>query len=231
MSSKLPTFNSKQLTPALTDNLRRNRPGTAAYANGQATAEKILQVARQLIIDQGLNKVSMRRIARELAMSPGNLSYYYASKADLLEDLFSHVLNSYMSAFEQLRGIDAETPKLQLQRVLEYVFDDLSRVETTNFFPELWVSALRDSWAAEQMEHIYGLYRSVLADILRDLRPDLDEQTISDLALTLSATIEGHTVFVGYGRAHHSRASAVKKLIIGQLINLALTTQGDDQQP
>ena len=205
--------------------LQRQRPGTAAYAKGQATANKILEVARRIVIDHGLGALTMRRIARELDMSPGNLSYYYASKKDLIEDMFDFVLDGFMREFERLREIQADSPEQQLRAVTEYVFDDLSRVETTNFFPEMWVMALRDDWAAQQMERIYGLYRSVLIEILNELRPDLAEQAIADLALTISASIEGHTVFIGHGRQHQSRAPFVKKLIIEQLINLACNTQ------
>jgi len=202
---------------------QRQRPGTARYANGQATAARIMQVAHRLVIEHGMGALSIRQIARELQMSPGNLSYYYASKQDLLADLLTHVLDKFMAAFERLREIQADSPEAQLRAVMEYVYDDLGLIETTNFFPELWVLALRDSWAADQMERIYGFCRSVLIDILRDLRPDLDEQTIADIALTISATIEGHTVFLGHGRKHQSRAPAVKKLIIEQLVNLAST--------
>ena len=211
--------------------LKRQRPGTASYAKGHATASRILQVARGVVIDAGISALTMRRIARELGMSPGNLSYYYASKNDLIEDMFDFVLADFIREFERLRETTAGSAEQQLRAVTEYVFDDLSREETTNFFPEMWVLALRDSWAAAQMERIYGIYRAVLIDILQDLRPDLDEQTIADLALTISATIEGHTVFIGHGRQHQARAPYVKKLIIEQLINLARTTQGVAESP
>ena len=203
---------------------QRNRPGTATYSKGQATAAKILQVARQVVLDHGMRELSMRRIAREMGLSPGNLSYYYASKADLLEDLFTLVIDGYMAEFERLREVQAGSAEAQLTSVLEFVFDDLGQRETTNFFPELWVLALRDEWASVQMERIYGLYRSVIIDILQTLRTDLDQQVIFDLAVTISASIEGHTVFIGHGRQHAARAPHIKKLIIGQLINLALTT-------
>ena len=209
--------------------VQRQRPGTAAYAKGQATANRILEVARRLVIQEGIAALSMRRIARELGMSPGNLSYYYASKNDLIEDLFDFVLAGYMAAFERLRKTAAGSPLEQLRAVTEYVFDDLVRKETTHFFPEMWAMALRDSWAAQQMERIYGLYRSVLEDILRGLRPDLDAQTIADLALTISASIEGHTIFIGHGRPHQARAPFVKTLIIEQLMHLACTTQSAEE--
>lgn len=205
---------------------RRQRPGTAAYTNGQATAANIMDVARDIVIGEGMAKLSMRRIARELNMSPGNLSYYYATKDDLLDDLCSTVLAPYLAEFERLRKLQADSPEAQLRAVLGFVYDDLSNRETTHFFPELWTLALHDKRAAAQMELIYSTYRSVIIDIITAMRPDLDTQTIEDLALTLSATIEGHTVFIGHERRHAARASSVKKLIIEQLVDLAATTPG-----
>ena len=95
---------------AQTDHQRRHRPGTAAYTKGQATAASILDVARQIVINDGMSQLTMRRIARELNMSPGNLSYYYASKTDLLNDLCSAMLAPYLEEFERLRRLDADSP-------------------------------------------------------------------------------------------------------------------------
>lgn len=200
--------------------LRRHRPGTAAYATGRHTAEKILDVARHIVIEDGMAQLSMRRIARELKMSPGNLSYYYASKTDLLEDLFTHVLDPYLAEFERLRQQQGSSPRAQLRAVLDYVFNDLSRRETTHFFPELWVLALRDDWAAKQMEKSYRTYRSVLADIIYSMHPHLPEAVIEDLALTITASVEGHTVFTGHGRQDAARAPHIQPLIVEHLINM-----------
>ena len=202
------------------------RAGTAAYKNGRVTVGRILDVARDLVITEGMAGLSMRRLARELEVSPGNLSYYYATKADLLADLVSHVLAPYLAEFERLRNLDSASPEAQLRAVLSFVFDDLGEQSTTHFFPELWVLALRDDVAARQMDALYQTYRSVLEEIIAQLRPDLPGQLVEDLALTISASIEGHTVFMGHARSHSARASHVKPLIIEQMINLAKTASG-----
>ncbi len=201
----------------------RNRPGTAAYATGQATAAAILEAAKQQIIDKGTSQLSMRGIARDLGMSPGNLSYYYASKADLLEDLFNYVLAPYLEEFERLRELKAESSEAQLRAVLTFVFDDLGQKETTHFFPEMWSLSLRDSVAEEHMERMYSVYRSVLTEIIHSMRPELSDTTVEDLALTISASIEGHTVFIGHARPHSGRASNIKALLIEQLISMVGT--------
>ena len=173
------------------------------------------------MIEQGFAELSMRGLARSLGMSPGNLSYYYSSKTDLIEDLCAFVLQPYLEEFERLRQPTSErSPLEQLRAVIEFVYSDLSQQETTHFFPELWVLALRDEAAAAQMEKIYATYRLVLAELIAGARPDLDDQTVEDLALTISAAIEGHTVFVGHGRSHVDRSRPIGALITEQLTRM-----------
>ena len=203
----------------------RQRPGTATYQRGQITAANILEQARQLAIDEGLSKLSMRGLARQLNISPGNLSYYYASKSDLIEDLIAYVLQPYLDEFARLRASTRTAPQQQLRAVLEFVYDDLQERRTTLFFPELWAMSLRDATIAAQMEHMYSTYRAVLADLIAQIRPDLHQQQVDDVSLTLSATIEGFTVFTGHGRLHTDRATVIKPLVIEQLINTVLTTE------
>ncbi len=192
------------------------KPGTAAYANGQETVVKILDTAFELVIENGMAKLSMRQVARELGISPGNLSYYYAAKTDLIEDLLGRVIDDYMAEFERIRQSDADSPEEQLRDVVGFVFDDLQAKATTHFFPELWVLANRDAWASQQMERIYELYRSVLEDIIRLIRPDLGGGRVKDLALWISASIEGHTMFVGHERPHQARHMRLRKLMVEQ---------------
>ncbi len=208
------------LPPSPQPNGQKQRSGTASYANGQATATSILDGAKALVIEEGFAKLSMRGLARSLGMSPGNLNYYYSSKSDLIQDLCAFVVEPYLQEFEKLRLRSAASASNQLRSVLEFVYNDLGNRETTLFFPELWVLALRDSGAAEHMDSLYSSYRSVIQDIIQDTRPDLDQQTTEDLALSISASIEGHTVFVGHRRSHADRAGPIGELIIEQLIEM-----------
>ncbi len=196
------------------------RSGTAAYASGQATAARILEAAKQVVIEGGFGKLTMRGLARRLNMSPGNLSYYYASIDHLVADLFSHVLDPYLEELERLRAARPDDPEAQLEAVIRYIFRDLSRKETTCFFPEAWVRALRDAHAAVEMERIYARYRRELREIIAAIRPDLGPRSVADLALCISASIEGHTVFSGHGRPHEARARALERLVVAQSLAL-----------
>ena len=196
------------------------RTGTATYATGQETARRILEVARRLFIEEGSGRLTMRRVAKEAGMSPGNLSYYYASKADLLADMLQYVIDGYISQFKALRAQSAAQPEQQFRAIVGYVYDDLSSRETTHFFPEIWVLANRDDWVAQKMEDMYAQYRAFLVDIMGLINPSLSPMQKNNLALMISASIEGHTVFIGHGRPHRARAAQLRTLLIEHFLRL-----------
>lgn len=195
-------------------------PVRATYATGRERLASILEAAKGLLIDEGLTALSMRRLARELGISIGNLTYYYPNKDALLGDLMAHVVAPYLARFTEFRAQVGPDPRAQLRAVLEYVVDDLATYETTRFFPELWVLANRDEQAQTHMEALYGAYRGVLADIVAQMRPDLGTQQVQDYALIIQSSIEGHTMFVGHHRTHRSRLPAVKPLLVDHCIAL-----------
>ena len=79
------------------------------------------------------------------------------------------------------------------------------------------------------MERMYSTYRKTLRDLILILRPDLDLQTIRDITLTVSASIEGHTLFIGSGKSHEHRAKHIKSLLIDQLMNLVTNAERPPQ--
>jgi len=203
-----------------TQRVSMRRSGTATYATGQETAQRILDEARRLLMEEGHGKLTMRRIAKAAGMSPGNLSYYYPTRADLLADLLQHVIDGYIEQLQSVRDRVSDDAEAQFRSVLAFVFDDLATRETTLFFPELWALANRDDWIAQQMEKMYAQYRAVLVEVIDLINPSLDAARKADLALMICASIEGHTVFVGHGRPHRARGAQLRDLLIDHFLRL-----------
>lgn len=53
------------------------------------TRARLLDRARQLFNERGIDNVGVRELAREMEMSSGNVSYYFAKKEDLVRALMS----------------------------------------------------------------------------------------------------------------------------------------------
>ena len=70
------------------------------YEKGQKAAMRILHAAEGILIDEGYQSLSIRRIASRCGITPGNLQYYFPSKNILLEALLNKIIQGYLEEFE-----------------------------------------------------------------------------------------------------------------------------------
>ncbi|MFM7275860.1 MAG: TetR/AcrR family transcriptional regulator, partial [Gammaproteobacteria bacterium] len=138
-------------------------------------------------------------VAEAAGLSLGNLQHYYPSKELLVAAMLDRVIEGYLQRFARIRQ-SASDPEVEFRELISHVFLDLGSRRTTVFFPELWSMANHDPQVAEHMERMYQRYREVLGDAIARLNPALDQATVRRLALFVSASIEGHGMFVGHGR-------------------------------
>jgi AcrR family transcriptional regulator len=70
-------------------------PETAASGRERLTRERILEAALRVMDSEGLEAVSMRRIAREVGVEAMSLYHHVADKEDLLQGICSHVMREF----------------------------------------------------------------------------------------------------------------------------------------
>jgi AcrR family transcriptional regulator len=177
----------------------KNRPGTAVSEKGNQRIDQIIRAARDTLIRGGYHGFTMRAVAAECEISVGNLNYYYASKADLLADLLEIVIGGYLADFDNiLSASDPRTPEQALEGVIHFIIADIGTRETTVFFPELWALANHDANASKRMHELYAKARLVFDDLIPKINAALSKSEVRQVSLFLSASLEGHTMFVGY---------------------------------
>ena len=167
-----------------------------AYKKGKDKRNQILDVARDLLIDEGYHNLSLRKVAEKAGIRVGNLQYYFPAKADLVTAMLDHVIDDYLEDFDDIRG--SGNPEEQFIAVVEDVVTDLNTRKATVFFPELWSLSNHEKGVTRSMDNMYQRYREVLAEIIAEINPRLSADQCQRLALFFSASIEGHTIFIGY---------------------------------
>src|SRR5687767_14180146 len=73
------------------------------------TRARILERARERFNEQGLDAVGVRDLARDLGLSPGNLSYWFPRKEDLVGALFDELRTRHgglLAAVAGARDVD-----------------------------------------------------------------------------------------------------------------------------
>jgi AcrR family transcriptional regulator len=200
--------------------LRPQKRDNAASARGQQAVAAILSAARDVLVEEGYPRLTMRNVADRAGITVGNLSYYYANKEDLLHDLLEAVIQGYVEDFDRIATNFERSPEGRLEDMIRFVVSDLSTKETTGFFPALWALAIHDDFAASEMSHVYEVERDAFARVIAEMRPDISKRDRDILALFISATIEGHTMFVGYRREKASAVDAIGNVAAYSLLSL-----------
>ena len=181
-----------------------------AYKKGKDTRNQILNVARDLLIDEGYHNFSLRKVAEHAGIRVGNLQYYFPAKSDLVKAMLDHVIDEYLQDFDDIRG--SGTPEEQFIAVLDDVITDLNRRQTTVFFPELWSLSNHEKGITRSMDNMYQRYRGELAEIIGEINPTLSDAQCQRLALFFTSSIQGHTIFIGQRKPRRSETGNIVKL-------------------
>jgi AcrR family transcriptional regulator len=202
----------------VTDLLMPDREG--GYAKGYETRELILRTALQLLIEEGYRAMSMRRIASACGMRLGNLTYHYPTREDLVRELLNAVISSYEVEFGAIVHAPGLAPEERLTRLCSLIIEDMGTKKTTRLFPELWALANHDGFVYERVHELYDRARAPIVEIVAEMRPDLPEAARFDLALFISSSMEGLTVFAGYRMPYAERLPAVEQIAIRSFIDI-----------
>jgi len=196
------------------------RARTATYEKGQARIESILDAALEVLVSSGYKKLTLRQIALQAGITVGNLTYYYRTKEALLQDLLENILSTYLVEIDRITEASGDSPTARFVAIVEFLIDDLNTERTTRFFPELWALANHDDYVSDLMEHMYTEERRALQNLIQGVNGDLDERQAADLALFVSASIEGMTMFVGAGKKQENALQTMKKMACESFLHL-----------
>jgi AcrR family transcriptional regulator len=217
--SKLCTRISRLENFVVPDMKVRERDG--GYLRGKEGIEQILKAALWLLVEHGSKALTMRRIAERCGMNVGNLTYYFKSKQDLIRELLDAVISAYEHSFETIiheGGANAET---RLALLIDLILQDITTKKTTRFFPELWVMAGHDAFVQERMEDLYQRARVSLNELIAEINPALPDDEREILALFISASMEGLTVFAGYEKPWRPRMPWLMAIARRSFVDLA----------
>lgn len=205
----------------LPDLIAPNR--TVGYTKGHETREMILRSALGILIEEGWQAMSMRRVAASCGIKFGNLTYHYRTREELVRELLEAVISAYEREFETTVYQSGLTPEQRLERYCSLVLEDIPSKKTTRLFPELWALSNHDQFVHDRMHELYARARAPINDIVALMRPDLQQKDCNDLSLFISFSMEGSTVFAGYRKPFLSSMPQIKKISIKSFINIVKT--------
>ncbi|WP_420143355.1 TetR/AcrR family transcriptional regulator [Sphingobium sp.] len=210
----------------MTQTIAPSRPGI--YAKGTETVDAILKAAMDVLIDEGADAFTIRRIAARCDMKVGNVSYHFPRKEMLIQFLLDELVDSYGKLLDEVvqkPGLNAEE---RLKLVIILCLDDIGSKRTTHLFTELWALANHNAVVAERVKGFYDRVHGVIGDHVAAINPALSPDDVRTVALFISATMEGATPFLGHGKPWADRMPAFTALAVQSLVTLARTATSAD---
>ena len=198
------------------------------YAKGHETREQILEAALRLFVDEGYPAMTMRRVAAECGMKLGNLTYHFPTREDLVQELLEAVISSYQVEFDRIVHALHASPEQRLYDICELFLEDIRSKKTTRFFPELWALSSHDDFVFERVHELYTQARAPLEEIILELRPDLPPEKRTLVALFISASMEGLTVFAGCEKPFEPQMPALERIAMKAFIDIVRNIREDE---
>lgn len=160
----------------------------------EQTRSRILDAAREMFVEDGVEAVTMREIAKRIEYTPTAIYHHFRDKQALIEELCRVDFHELGSAFQKLARI--EDPGERLRRIgLAYVDFALTYPSHYRFMfmtvrPPVSARALGIS-DNEPDSHAYGMLRSTVADGIAAgrFRPEFTDA--DELAQILWAAVHG----------------------------------------
>jgi AcrR family transcriptional regulator len=206
----------------------RTRERTGGYAPGQARIVQILDMALEILIESGYRAVTLREIARRCNVRSGAVSYYYKSKDALMQDLLYRVLDVYENMFNQIVEDESQSYEERFCAIIALILDDITTKHTTRVFPELWALANHDPFVDRLVDELYQRARDPFNQVIRHLNPALPDAEREAVALFVSASLEGTTMFAGYEKPWTGRMPWVIAIASKALLDMVKTITVDD---
>ena len=162
----------------------------------QETRKRIIEAARQVLVREGSNGFSLRKVAAEADLSLSNVQYYYPTRVALLEGIlagFIEEYQDYLLGHLHTAGGGRETLRAFIQEILV----DESRNEEIRFFRSLFAFADQDSLAG-QLDAFYAeVYRLLCTGLGRLSGRAADSSPVHRAASLLLPYLNGYGMVCG----------------------------------
>jgi AcrR family transcriptional regulator len=189
---------------------------------GNSTVVRILEEAKNIIVEEGFVGLSFRAIAKRTGTTVGNVGYYYAAKDDLMVDLAEYIFDKWELRLQRHMPA-AMTDKLDMFRYrIRYMIDQNKQRKTMFLLLEMYAMANRSRAVSKMMDTFYGRLRASIDRMIAEISPAMTAETRALRAALITTQIEGLMILVGPGKPTHRELDGIEDEAMIQIERMAL---------
>lgn len=166
--------------------------------------QEILQMAREIIADEGYSSLTMRHLARACGMKLGALQYHFRTWDALMHAMVDYLSDEFRDLF-----VNSEGDPLGIRGIAEIMLSDDAQ-EQNGLWPQLWAMEQVEPLVSDLLEDVYAEYLRLLEKALKAA----GNQSPRAEALCLMALMESEALFTGKSRRWESDRHKVRETIL-----------------
>ena len=133
----------------------------------ESRREEVLLVASRVIMREGLEGASLRRIAREGGFTTGVLTHYFVDKRELIAACFEFTTTRFLESSRRRLAAAASADEHMATFIRMYIPPDEAQRGEWRLWFELCSQALRDRDAARRLVETDRHWEALIADSVR----------------------------------------------------------------
>lgn len=197
--------------------MRKTKPADLSPPSekGRKRRESILDVAEDILVEDGYGAFSSRGIADRLGIRLSNVQYYFPTRESILAAVFERSLNTAAAALTDSVHNSGLVP------LVRFILADQQSSRSCRMFWELWALAARDEAAAEIKTHYYLAYQKALETAIAVDAPNSSAQQRKQRALLIMSLLEGVSLFRNTDRCLPDTGSRFDDTLMETILALA----------
>lgn len=144
---------------------------TNRAARAAATRTRILEAARRILAEEGLERFTTRRVAELAGVSHGMVHYHFTDKSELALALLVHARRDWVEPLEELVDGPGRAEK-RMRAVIAWIAEPAT-IETMRVHQSLFVLALQDDAVREHLAREFGKWRAPFVALFRQVAEEL----------------------------------------------------------
>jgi len=147
------------------------KSSTVRSARAAETRARILESARRVMAEEGVDRFTTRRVAERAGVSHGMVHYHFEDKRDLILALVVHARRDWVEPLEEL--VDGPgTAEARMRAVISWMAEPATS-EVMHVHLGLFVSAMRDDRVRTRLAAEYARWRAPFVTLFGQLGEEL----------------------------------------------------------